>query len=89
MDMQSAKLGATVQLRKDFARIEQTVRIKRAFQALLVGQITLIEHGAHQVTLFDPDPVLARQNPPASTQSLRMSAPKASARSTSAGLLAS
>jgi len=64
MDMQAAELGATVQLRKHFARIEQTVRVKRTFQALLVGQITLVEHGAHQVALFDPDPVLARQRTP-------------------------
>ena len=62
MNMQTAELSATVQLRKHFPRIEQTIRVKRTFQALLMRQIALIEHGAHQIALFDPNPVLACQD---------------------------
>src|SRR5206468_8514951 len=60
--METAELGAAVQLRKHLARIEQAVGIEGAFQALLMREVALVEHRTHQVALFDPDPVLAGQD---------------------------
>ena len=61
MDMQAAEFGAAVELREDLAGVEQPIGIESALQALLMGEVGLVEHGAHQVALFDPDPVLAGQ----------------------------
>ena len=56
--------------------IQKAVGIEGAFDALLLIEIVLGEHGAHQVALFDADAVFAGQDtPPTSTQSLRISAP--------------
>ena len=62
MDVHAAHLGAAMQGREDLARIEQELRIKGALDPLLMGQIDLGEHGPHQVALFHPNPVLARQH---------------------------
>jgi hypothetical protein len=51
-----------MQLRKDLAGIEQAIGIESAFQALLMRQVGFIEHRAHQIALFDPNPVLAGQH---------------------------
>src|ERR1043166_360708 len=48
MDMDPAKLGAAVQGRKHLSRVEQPLRVERAFQALLLVEIDLAEHLAHQ-----------------------------------------
>jgi hypothetical protein len=62
MDMETAELGAAMQLWKDLARVEQAIRIESAFEALLVRQVALVEHCSHEVALFDADPVLTRQH---------------------------
>jgi len=63
MDMETAELGAAMQLWKDLARVEQAIRIESAFEALLVRQVALVEHCSHEVALFHADPVLTRQHP--------------------------
>src|SRR3984893_14148089 len=60
--MKTTELGATMQLRKYLARVEQAVGIECAFQALLMRQVAFVKHRPHQVTLFDADPVLASQD---------------------------
>ena len=62
MDMNTAELGAAMQLWKDLARVEQAIRIESAFEALLVRQVALVEHRSHKVALFDADPVLTGQH---------------------------
>ena len=62
MDVKAAELGATMQLWKYLARVEQAVRVERAFQSLLVRQVAFVEHRSHQVALLDADPVLAGQD---------------------------
>src|SRR6185437_99504 len=59
VNMKPAKLGASVQLRKNLARIEQSLCIEGAFDALLLIEIDFREHCRHQVALFDADAVLA------------------------------
>ena len=63
VDVQAAQLGAAMELRKDLAGVEEPVRVERAFEALLVGEVDFVEHRPHQVALFDPDPMLAGENP--------------------------
>ncbi len=62
MDVHAAELGAAVQGRKHFSRIEQPLRVEGAFQALLLVQINLAEHLAHEVALFDADAMFAGQH---------------------------
>src|SRR4051794_7957148 len=58
MDVDAAEFGATVQRRKHFSRIEQALRIEGAFQPLLLVEIDVREHLAHQIALFDADAML-------------------------------
>src|SRR4051794_23265837 len=44
MDMDAAEFGAAVQGRKHLSRIEQALRVERAFQPLLLVEIDLVEH---------------------------------------------
>src|SRR5579883_3458274 len=60
--VQATELGAAIQLREHLAGVEQPVRIEGAFEALLLVEIGLGEHDAHQIALLDPDPVLAGQD---------------------------
>src|SRR5690349_20706919 len=60
--METPQLGAAMQLRKDLAGIEQPIGVKGAFEALLMGQIAVVEHRRHQIALFDADPVLPSQH---------------------------
>src|SRR6516165_3444720 len=62
VDVKAAELGATMQLWKYLARVEQAVRVERAFQSLLVRQVAFVEHRSHQVALLDADPMLAGQD---------------------------
>src|SRR5882757_10748003 len=62
MHMDAAEFGAAVQGRKHFSGIEQALRVKSAFQPLLLVEIDLRKHLAHQIALFDADAVLAGQN---------------------------
>src|SRR5262249_10512051 len=62
MDMHAAELRAAVQCRKHFSRIEQALRVKRAFQALLLVEVDLVEHIAHEIALLDADAVLAGEH---------------------------
>src|SRR5918911_2839126 len=56
------QLGAAVQRRKDLAGIEELLRVEGAFDAFLLRQIDLVEHGRHEVALLDADTVLAREH---------------------------
>src|SRR5262249_57470325 len=58
------ELGAAVQRRKYLARIEQALVVEGAFEPLLLLEVSLREHGRHQVALFHAHPVLARHHPP-------------------------
>ena len=62
MNMHAAEFGTAVQGRKHLARIEQALRVERAFQALLLGEIDVAEHLRHQVALLDADAMLAGEN---------------------------
>ena len=62
MDMEMAELGAAMQLGENLARIEQPVRIEGAFDALLLVEIGLVEHRAHEVALLDADAMLAGED---------------------------
>src|SRR5215212_11283950 len=62
MDVHAAEFGAAVKGWKHLARVEQALRVERAFQPLLLVQIDLAEHLRHQVPLFDPDAVFSRQH---------------------------
>src|ERR1700704_952874 len=59
MDVHATKFGAAVQGRKHFSRIEQALRVERAFQPLLLVEIDLREHLRHQIALFDADAMFA------------------------------
>ena len=61
VDMQSAELGAAVQLGEHLAGVQETVRVEGAFEALLLGEIHFIEHRAHQVTFLDPNPMFTSE----------------------------
>src|SRR5262249_42299683 len=63
MDMDAPQFGAAVELREDLAGIEEAVGVEGAFQALLLRQIDLIEHRAHEITLLDAHSVLAGPPP--------------------------
>src|SRR5690606_34270504 len=58
--MHPAKLGAGVEHRKDLAGIEPPVGIEGTFDALLLLQILLREHLAHQVSLLNANAMLSR-----------------------------
>src|SRR5262245_28460587 len=60
--MHPAELGTAVQHGEDLSRIEQAVRVERAFQALLLIEVDLAEHGRHEIALLHADPVLAGQH---------------------------
>ena len=62
MDVKPPQFGATMQLRKDFSRIEQMPIIKRTFQSLLLLQIIGGELYSHQVTLFNTNPMFTCEN---------------------------
>jgi hypothetical protein len=62
MDMDAAFLGAAVKRWKDLPGIEPAVRIKRAFDTRLQGEIGSVEHDRHEISLFSADAVLASQN---------------------------
>src|SRR5207248_11717595 len=62
MHMDAAEFGAAMQGRKHFSGIEQALRVEGAFQPLLLVEIDLRKHLAHQIALFDADAVLAGQN---------------------------
>ena len=62
MNVQPAKLSASMQDREDLTGIEKVIRIKRAFQSLLLFQIIFREHFPHQVTFFNPNTVFTRQH---------------------------
>src|SRR3954451_12705984 len=62
MHMDAAEFGAAMQGRKHFSGIEQALRVEGAFQPLLLVEIDLREHLAHEIALLDPDAVLAGQN---------------------------
>src|SRR4029079_9381269 len=62
MDVHAAELGAAVQGRKHFSGVEQALRVEGAFQPLLLGEVDLSEHLAHQVALLDADAMLAGEH---------------------------
>ena len=62
VNMQAAEFSATMQGRENLARVEQMIRIKGAFQALLLFQVNFGEHLTHQITLFDTDTVLTGED---------------------------
>src|SRR3982074_2513833 len=62
MDMHATEFGAAVQGRKHFSRIEQALRVERAFRPLLLVEIDLAEHLRHQVALLDADAMFAGQH---------------------------
>src|SRR4051812_43537552 len=53
VDVHAAEFGAAVQGGKHLSRVEQALRIERAFQPLLLVEIDVAEHLAHQVALLD------------------------------------
>src|SRR4030081_2253177 len=62
MDMHATQFGAAVQGRKHLSRIEQALRVERAFQPLLLVEIDLAEHLRHQVALLDADAMFAGED---------------------------
>ena len=60
--MHLAKFGASVKGGENLSRIEPVLWIKGAFDTLLLFQIGLAEHGVHQITLFNTNPVFASQH---------------------------
>ncbi len=72
--MHHAEFGAAMQGREHFARIEASLRIKRAFNALLLIEVGFIEHFAHEIAFFDANAMFARQhaaNRNAETQNIK------------------
>jgi len=43
------------------AGVQETVRVEGAFEALLLGEVHLVEHRPHQVAFFDADPMFASE----------------------------
>src|SRR5215212_4343478 len=62
VDVHAPEFGAAVELREHLAGVEQPARVEGALDPLLLGEVGLVEHLAHQVALLDPDAVLARQH---------------------------
>jgi hypothetical protein len=62
MHVHASELGASPQLRKHLARIEQMVGIESAFDPHLLVEVDLVEHFRHQVALLHPHSVLAGQH---------------------------
>src|SRR5271165_4282336 len=62
MDMHAAELRAAAELREHFSRVEKALRVEGAFQALLLVEVELGEHGPHEIALLDSNAVLARQH---------------------------
>src|SRR5262249_51491361 len=62
MDVHTAELGTAVQHREHLAGVEEPVGIEGAFEPLLLRQLALAEHRAHEVALLDADAVLARKD---------------------------
>src|SRR5262249_34896939 len=62
MHVHPTEFGAAMQGRKDLAGIEQAFLVERTLESLLLLEIHLGEHGRHQITLLDPDAVLAGQH---------------------------
>jgi hypothetical protein len=60
VNVHAAELGAAVELRKDFARVQDLGGVEGAFHALLLLEIVLVEHRVHEIALLDADAVLAR-----------------------------
>ena len=83
VDMHAAKLGAAMQHREHLARVEQALRIEGAFQALLMRESTSENMSAIRSRFSMPTPCSPVSTPPTLTQSRSISAPKASARSSS------
>ena len=47
MNVEAAKFGAPMELRKNLAGIEQSIRVEGAFDPLLMRQVALVEHRSH------------------------------------------
>src|SRR6266446_9284584 len=62
VDVHAAELGAAVQGRKYLAGVEQALGVERTFEPLLLVEIDLAEHFAHQVALLDADAMFAGQH---------------------------
>lgn len=62
MDVHTAKLGATAQLGEDLSRIEQSLVVEGAFDALLMVEVGFREHRTHQVAFLHADTVLTGQH---------------------------
>src|SRR5687768_3346491 len=60
--MHTAKLGATVQGGKHLAWVQKPRAVEGALHTLLLGEVRLREHLRHEVALFYPHPMLARQH---------------------------
>src|SRR3954470_12606323 len=60
--MHAPELGAAMQVREYFSRIEQLVRIEGAFQPDLLIEIELGKHLRHEVPLLDADAMLAGEH---------------------------
>ena len=62
VNMHPAQFRAAMELREHLAGIQQSVRVKGAFDAHLLLQIVFGEHGRHQVALFNAHAVFAGQD---------------------------
>src|SRR5690606_13896603 len=62
MHVQAAELRTAMQDGEHLAGVQQSVRIERALQSLLMREISLRELFGHEVALLDADSVLARQH---------------------------
>src|SRR5579871_4305498 len=62
MHVHAPQFGATVQGGKNLARIEEALRVEGAFDSLLLVEVDLGKHLAHQIAFLDTDAVLAGQN---------------------------
>ena len=62
MNVHAAELGAAVKGGEHLARVQRSFRIEGALQALLLLQIGVGEHLAHEVSLLHADPVFTGQH---------------------------
>ena len=62
MHVQFAQFRTAMQDRKYLAGVQPALRVKGAFDPLLLLQVLFIEHGVHEVPFFNADTVFTGQD---------------------------